>query len=483
LLWTRSPKSLIGLAGVAAGAAMIPLLSATTAPPAKAPSSSVGAPAAPAALARISSGGQAESQSAGFRIQLWKSAIDMIESSPLIGHGPGSFRWLSAAEGRTPQTQFAHQAWLETAAESGLPALILLLTAGLLWLRILFKGAKSLSPEQNALRAASLAAVMALAAHGFVDSVFSFFGLAVLFFASIGLGLLTSLDGVTPEMTPRGYRMSAAAIGAAALLILAVPPALSEARLSSALEAAASRDANATQAALDGLQSTGEEGLLKARLMQALDRPAEERIDVLKSACASLPSPRSYRALADTLEEAGRIDDALFALDRALKYDPHNLPARSRRLDLLRNAGRQEEAVQEAQALIAIEAEPYFQVRALAELIPTETYRARFWLARQMEGVESAEMAAAGVRGLLEYAKLTLPMVKRFGEVGEAYAGETLPKASEKLEEAIQAAEAASNAYRMASRDTEAEDLRKAASELGSALTGLDENSNQRLTS
>jgi putative inorganic carbon (hco3(-)) transporter len=69
-----------------------------------------------------------EEPSAAGRIEVWKAALPMIADHPLFGVGPGHFPAYSlqynpdARQGRV-----VHNEFLETAAESGLPAVVLLL--------------------------------------------------------------------------------------------------------------------------------------------------------------------------------------------------------------------------------------------------------------------------------------------------------------------------------------------------------------------
>jgi O-antigen ligase/tetratricopeptide (TPR) repeat protein len=462
-LWLRSGRAYLGLAGVAAGAAMAPLLTAT------APQGAAGAP-----LTRITQSGAEQEQSATFRIQLWKSAADLTLARPILGHGPGSFRFMSAQPGLTPQTQFAHQTWLETASESGIPALAVLLFAGALWVHHAFKGARRLLARQNLLRAACLGSVFAVGAHGFFDSVLSITGLACIFFAVIGLGLLSSLDGVTPEMTPQNYRWTGVALLAGLVGAAFLPPMLQEARMSQALEAMSSRDAQAVQAASASLGNQGEEGYLKSRIIRALGDTPLDQARVLEEAVKTLPSPKVLRALADARSQAGDIDGALLALEQALIYDPNNLPALSQQLELKQSQNDIEGAKAVALTLMAIEEKPYFTVRALADLVPTETYEARLWLADQAEGAERAELLLTAARGLNQYGQLTVPVIKRFQAGGQTYAGETLEGARMKLQKAEAAAKEAMNYYLSANEPEPAEESRNLASELASVLSGID---------
>lgn len=65
------------------------------------------------------------------RLDAWRSALELIETHPLVGVGPGNFQFLTAAVDNRPPTPtdatVVHNTYLEVAAEVGLPACALLL--------------------------------------------------------------------------------------------------------------------------------------------------------------------------------------------------------------------------------------------------------------------------------------------------------------------------------------------------------------------
>lgn len=114
-----------------------------------------------------------------YRLGAWAAAIDMVETRPLLGHGPGAFaarsqthRYAAEIEHRARFVQplganfiYAHQEYLQLAAEAGLPALLLLLSAFVLLLAALVRQAARTDSPQAAPVIAMLvvAAVSALA--------------------------------------------------------------------------------------------------------------------------------------------------------------------------------------------------------------------------------------------------------------------------------------------------------------------------------
>lgn len=61
------------------------------------------------------------------RAVLWGDAVAMIRDDPLLGAGPGSFAGTSPAALADPDARWAHSAYLQLGAETGLPGLALLL--------------------------------------------------------------------------------------------------------------------------------------------------------------------------------------------------------------------------------------------------------------------------------------------------------------------------------------------------------------------
>jgi len=81
---------------------------------------------------RVESSISVESSGDSFamRLLIWRGAIDMIRHSPLIGTGTGTFVWgfpRYRPEGLNGLVNFAHNDYLETACDMGIPALIVAL--------------------------------------------------------------------------------------------------------------------------------------------------------------------------------------------------------------------------------------------------------------------------------------------------------------------------------------------------------------------
>ena len=102
-----------------------------------------------------------------FRVYIWDATLKMTLARPLNGWGIGSFPSVFTQFAQIGYTRSAHQSWLQIAAESGLPALLLLLAAcGLAFAR----GWKALRTSHWPVAAGGLGAVTAFAVHGLTDS-------------------------------------------------------------------------------------------------------------------------------------------------------------------------------------------------------------------------------------------------------------------------------------------------------------------------
>jgi len=82
------------------------------------------------------------------RVRIWEASVQMIRAHPIAGIGPGMFPHEAARHNfpldRDPiryarQFQGGHSAVLTTAAETGLPAILILMTAAIAWIRALLR--------------------------------------------------------------------------------------------------------------------------------------------------------------------------------------------------------------------------------------------------------------------------------------------------------------------------------------------------------
>jgi tetratricopeptide (TPR) repeat protein len=430
LAWRTPRAALFALVPIVAGGLFS--LALTAAPTAR---------AAPGAFARIADAGSTGEQSAGYRILLWKSALELAKDRPQ-GTGVGTFQYESARPGLVQRTFHAHQTWLQVAAESGWAAFLALVALAVVWCREVGRGALSQPPERNALRAGAAGAVVAGAAAGFTESTLIFAGLGIVQFALMGVALQLSADGTEPQLTPHRIRRTLAALALLPLIPLALG-AIVEGRKAASLAAMATGDlSNARDLAASAAgPSLGLDG--EAHYLAALAQPDPAvRVESLRTAAKTLPTPRVLRALARAEQEAGRSLAARTALEAALARDPNNLPA----LDALRRSlagdGLESDAVAAAQRALAVEATPAYQVRAIPESVPLETFDARVFLAdRATDPAEQTRLLREAVEGYLQYRRLTVPQIERFARADLTFLGESMDDAREAMGRARAAAQ------------------------------------------
>jgi hypothetical protein len=121
-----------------------------------------------------------------------------------------------------------------------------------------------------------------------------------------------------------------------------------------------------------------------------------------------------------------------------------------------------------AERIIAVESTPYLQVRALPDVVPTEPFTARIFLASvTTDKGEKVKLLRAAVEGFVRYAQAMVPKIKQFAEAGLPFGGETTQDAEEKLSTARQSADELIALYGESGDVTGAEEVR----ELSRALT------------
>lgn len=170
-----------------------------------------------AILPRLQQARGSEDNSTMFRVYIWRATYDMALAKPIVGFGPGSFPHVSPRFSQVPYTRHAHQSWLQIAAESGFPALLLLLGAIVLAIK---KGRRYVKSRDWPQSAAMMGALAALLVHGNVDSGFSTLSIAL--FLAVGLGVLTAKSANdSPEDSPPRGRLNPFWLGATVLLALA----------------------------------------------------------------------------------------------------------------------------------------------------------------------------------------------------------------------------------------------------------------------
>lgn len=373
-------------------------------------------------------------QSEGFRKLLWRSASALAWERKQ-GWGLGSFRFLSARPGLTPMTYSAHNSLAQARAETGFLGEFAVFCGLVAWFWLALGGIRHLPVERKVGLAGCVGAIAAVCAHGYVETNFGFTGVAFGMAYVMGCGLCLSNDGTSPERMPRLARIVLAAALVLPGLLFGTLSAVNEAYKASAMASLAQADRKAAKSSAEAAfaASLGMDGESQAILGQATGEKA-----TAKRATELLPIPRTFRLLATLEERNGNTLGAISALERGLSLDPKNLAIQWRLVALYDATGNTDKSLATAQRLVAIEKEPYFTVRAIPELVPTETYQARVYLANREPG-QRAELLRGALEGFRSYFETTLPMVRRFEEAGFPYLGETTESAQRLFRQAKEA--------------------------------------------
>lgn len=387
------------------------------------------------ALSRLAQAGNTQEQSAGFRTLLWKSAVELIKDQP-FGRGIGTFRFHSARPGIITQTHLAHQSLLQLGVEVGIISL------GALLLAIAFmaiEGVRSnrdLPEPVRLLRGAVFAALGAAIAHNLIDSDLYVMGTGLGFFIFCGLLLVLSPDGFNPEYTPRRYRMLGVALISVTGIALAyfawVDVKLGELRF------LAGTGSPQTAPAFDALVGVAPRDHRVWSLGARLAPELQERERRLARSIELGPTMSALRMLSAERQAKDDFEGARRYLQDALRLDPNNLSALWRLVQVHEATGSDEARIT-AERLLHVESTPYYKIRSLPELVPTETFKARAWLARKASGSEAAALLRGALEGYLSYARNTVPMIVMFAkaDLDGGYGGITREEAHTTLTEAI----------------------------------------------
>jgi O-antigen ligase len=397
------------------------------------PESTAATGTAPAA-SRLVAAGESQTQSAGFRTLLWRGATQMMLANP-AGEGIGTYRFRSASSGLTTQTILAHNSYLQIGTETGFLGLAAFAAFALAWLVGFFRGARKLAPDFGPARAGIFGSIAGVAAHSFIDSDLHYFGIGLPFFLLLAAGLLVSADCVTPEYTQRSLMamFAGATVLAVGWLWWASMVDLRRAQLRGAV----SVSPTALQDAASALEAISPGDPDAAYWRGLAGRNTPEAVQHLAQAAERHPTPRNYRALADAQVAAGDYAGAEASLRKALRHDPHNLVTLRRLMDLQADTGNNSGAEDTARRLLGVEKTPYFTVRSIPEMVPTETYAARVRLADRAAPEDAITLLEEAKRGYLEFLGTTWPQVQRLDSIapGSNFAGLTKERAQAILQE------------------------------------------------
>ncbi|GIV08669.1 MAG: hypothetical protein KatS3mg019_0760 [Fimbriimonadales bacterium] len=335
--------------------------------------------------------------SGAFRIETWKGAMRAALSNLLLGVGTGAFEWQYPRYAQVGYTRSAHNTYLEIAAESGLPALLMILTLAIGWLGRAAQ--RELAPDPSrpvpramdwrAMRIGVLAAVVGAGLHNAVDSDLQAFANLLTLCGLLGLGLAIAPDGVFTlpirAIERRGTALAITLTLAVALASFGLGEWHANQGRYEMLVAHAPQAAEFYSIARrfdpnnpDYLMDAGE-------LYYALGR-RETALELMNRSVRLKPSPRNLYRLGLYHEREGNLAKAREYYQAALEHDPHSLPALLK-LARLAQPNDSEPRLTEAskqyyERVLEIQNSPYGRIRAIPEIVETAYGFAHLALAR-----------------------------------------------------------------------------------------------------
>ena len=380
------------------------------------------------AFSRVANASGSAEQSQGFRKNLWINAAKLGMSNP-VGVGVGTYQYSSTKYGLTETTVFAHQSYLQLAAEGGPIALLLFKAAGIWWLVIVLRKSGTQPTDRRLMKAAVIAAVVGMGAHGMIESNLSFLGSGAMLFILLGLGLQTATDGSSPEALPQSMRSTAALFGCVIPLLLMALAVKEEMQKANFLASMPQPAPEVIQLLAASKPADPDLGYYHA-LYTAESK--EDRVNKFKELVSVAPSPRNIRALANAELDAGNAPSALTTVERVFHWDPNNRPGWELKIKILRDLGDIPEAIKTAESFIQIEGQPSYQIRAIPEIIPTETAEARIFLAQQEpDPVIKASHLKGALDIYMNYMRTTYARVLMMGRGGLPFGDQSEAQARE----------------------------------------------------
>lgn len=263
------------------------------------------------------------------RYQFWGEARQAFESEPLTGIGPGTFEfyWTENRDS-TLFVRDAHSLWFETAAELGLPGLVLLLGFFAFSIFAICRRALAFTGEARPAVAAAAAGAMAFAAAASIDWVWELGVLAIVFAALLGIGLRAgeAVDQA-PVRALSPWQVGLALLCVIGLAAVAIPLGGSEAVERSQAAAGDGEIPGALDAANDGvaLQPYAASPALQRALVLEESGNFEAAALAARDAAEEEPSNwRNWATLSRLEARAGDAQASLEAYERAKELNPQS---------------------------------------------------------------------------------------------------------------------------------------------------------------
>lgn len=429
----------------------------------------------PGLRARAVAAVSAQRASNMFRLLTWQGTLRMAAAHPLLGIGPGGFKYTFMKYAVGGYTEAAHQNYLQVAAEQGFPGLVVFL-----WLLggVFLTGRRALARATGfagrALSAAALCALCVLALHSLLDYDWYIGAIGLLFWFLAGLlayqasgrELVQQPVGQEQSLRPRrrgarqqtrppaveergvrrlpwpvglaGRAMVTAGLAGVLLLCLLIPArnGCAQAAMEEASEAAnvayqsLSRD-RASQASLQAVVDhyrravQCDPGWARAwesygLALGAVKRTREGEQAIRLATRLEPTSFQPYLTLARFYEDLGRFPEAVSAYQGALARYPNSTRALRKLAQGYQRLGDPPRALATYRRMIEIEASPYNRYRALEEIdVDTEYAYAHYQLGRAAAREFTARRGRAALEEGVRELEAALRVVAAYHERGK----------------------------------------------------------------
>lgn len=368
---------------------------------------------------RLLATGEEAEQSVAFRRQVWTDTTDMIAGKAILGFGIGTYAPEFKRFSQVQAPVLAHNTYLQLAAEAGIPALVLFLVFGVTLLIYLWRRHPGEPPERALLRAGCIGSVVAAGANAMVDSTFSVFGYSMTFFIIAAIGLLLSADGAQPEKAPLNSRTIGHTLPSVAAAIYLIIAFLSAHYVALARErfSHVPYEGFALISRAEGIARVDPAPHEARAQFLFLSQSIEGAIACWQAATRLSPTPSRWAEIARLKHLIRESEHALYAAQNAINAEPANPRWRAVKLEILRDIGRIEEAVDIAKSMIRMEDTLFFTLRSLPWLIELSTVEARLFLAEHARAEGDIQAEAAQLEGayqlLRAYRRSTVPELLR----------------------------------------------------------------------
>lgn len=358
---------------------------------------------------REAKAGGTQVHSTAFRVYTWKATLHMIEDQPLLGVGPGVYGITYPQHTIAGPTKFAHNSYLQIAAETGVPALIALL---LLLFAIAWRSVRSIAQGRDEdasgepmsesitwtdlmppgawrlVNCALFAALVGSSVRSLVDSDWYLIGIALPFWVVAGV-LVSKSSAAEHNVLPGKILRPALVVACVVAIALSAPFAMGDYWATQAKEAAS---ANETGQAVElysraaAISPLNPEYHRQLGLWLGLGQGEYQMADTEISRSISLArntSEGGWKARGILAGARGDWPMAISSLKTSSSFNPNSTDTFNYLATAYRSSGDVRGYETTLRRLLTIEKSPYEQIKGTPEIIDTTYASAHAYFGRQ----------------------------------------------------------------------------------------------------